>query len=294
MDPIRIERINALLVEELNLLVQHDLSDPRVASVTVTRVATSRDLTSARVFVHIPGAAAASPEAKAGLEGLRSGAAFLRRQLAASANLRRTPDLIFTYDDSARIQELIDEASRVSLAAQPPQPVGPRPHVEVIKGDITALEVDAIANAANTELRLGSGVAGAILARGGASIQEECDRHGAIPLGEAVITGAGRLSAQAIIHAAAMGYRAGEAKTTEASLEAAFRNTLLRAEERRFDSLAIPAIGTGVGGLGLEECAAILRRVLDTWHAENHEHPRRLIVCLYDDRAEGIFRQALA
>lgn len=127
--------------------------------------------------------------------------------------------------------------------------------VEVVQGDIVDQDVDALANAANTALWLGAGVAGAIRARGGPEIQEACDRHGPIPLGEAVVTGAGSLGPRFVIHAAGM-HLGGHVSAD--SLASCTRNTLQRARELGVASLALPAIGTGMGGFPLAECARIM------------------------------------
>jgi O-acetyl-ADP-ribose deacetylase (regulator of RNase III) len=123
------------------------------------------------------------------------------------------------------------------------------------EGDITAAEVDAIVNAANTELVLGAGVAGAIARRGGPSIQAECDAHGPVGLGEAALTGAGNLSAKHVIHAAAM--EPGR-PVTEAALRAATRASLELAAARGLRSLAFPALGTGIGGFPMQRCAEVM------------------------------------
>ena len=123
------------------------------------------------------------------------------------------------------------------------------------EGDITALAVDAIVNAANTELQLGSGVAGAIRERGGPTIQAECDAHGPIGLGEAALTSAGKLAAKHVIHAAAM--QLGE-RTSEAGLRAATRASLALARATRLRTIAFPALGTGVGGFPVQRCAEVM------------------------------------
>ncbi len=104
---------------------------------------------------------------------------------------------------------------------------GPKDRIIIKQGDITDMEVEAIVNAANTELVLGSGVAGAIRKKGGDTIQEECDNIGRIPLGQAVITGAGKLKSKYIIHAAGM-HLGG--RVTEESLRECTMNCLLRAD----------------------------------------------------------------
>jgi O-acetyl-ADP-ribose deacetylase (regulator of RNase III) len=123
------------------------------------------------------------------------------------------------------------------------------------EGDITAMTVDAIVNAANTELWLGAGVAGAIDRNGGPEIAKECQAHGPVPLGAAAITGAGALPARFVIHAAAM--RPGE-RVTEDSLRSATRHSLELARERNLRSIAFPALGTGVGGFPVQRCAEIM------------------------------------
>jgi len=126
--------------------------------------------------------------------------------------------------------------------------------VTIVEGDITEQEVDAVVNAANTELKLGSGVAGAIRTRGGPSIQAECDRIGPIPLGAAVATGGGDLPARIVIHAAGM-HLGGRA--SEESVRSAVRASLEVAREQGCASVALPAIGAGAGGLSLQRCAEV-------------------------------------
>lgn len=127
--------------------------------------------------------------------------------------------------------------------------------IELVQGDITALEVDAIVNAANNRLVMGAGVAGAIKRRGGREIEEEAVKKGPIPVGEAAVTGAGRLKARYVIHAAVM---AMDFETDAEKIRTATRNTLKRARELGVASIAFPALGTGVGGFPLEECARIM------------------------------------
>src|ERR1051326_1944858 len=129
------------------------------------------------------------------------------------------------------------------------------PKIEFVKGDITEMAVDAIVNAANNELILGAGVAGAIRRKGGAQVEEECQRIGPIKLGAAAVTTGGNLKALYVIHAASM--RLGGSTTAE-SLRAATHNSLLRAEEQTIKSIAFPAVGTGIAGFPLEDCARIM------------------------------------
>jgi O-acetyl-ADP-ribose deacetylase (regulator of RNase III) len=123
------------------------------------------------------------------------------------------------------------------------------------EGDLTQESVDAIVNAANSALLLGAGVAGAIRAKGGPSIQAECDAHGPIGVGEAAVTGAGALPARFVIHAASMPPGGG---ATEASVRASFRHALALARERGLRSVAVPAIGAGIAGFPLQRCAEVL------------------------------------
>jgi O-acetyl-ADP-ribose deacetylase len=126
--------------------------------------------------------------------------------------------------------------------------------VEARQADITQLEVDAISNAANTDLRHGGGVAGAIVRAGGRAIQDESDRLAPISIGDAVATGAGELPARWVIHAATM--RLGGPTSAEA-IRSATASTLRVADELGARSLGLVAFGTGVGGFPVEEAARI-------------------------------------
>jgi O-acetyl-ADP-ribose deacetylase (regulator of RNase III) len=127
--------------------------------------------------------------------------------------------------------------------------------IVIREGDLTEQQVDAIVNAANSDLVLGAGVAGAIREKGGPSIQAECEAIGSIAVGDAAITGAGNLPARFVIHAAGM--RLGE-PAREANVRCAMRRSLELAAERGLHTLAVPAIGAGVGGLSLRRCAEVL------------------------------------
>lgn len=156
-----------------------------------------------------------------------------------------------------------------------------------LKGDITEMAVDAVVNAANTDLMLGAGVAGAIRHKGGPRIQEECDRIGSIPLGEAAVTTAGNLKAFYVIHAASM--RLGGSATAESLLQAT-HHTLQRAEEKAFKSIAFPAIGTGVAGFPLRECAKIMiEEVLR--HLERRTSLEKIYFVLFDDASLKAFEE---
>ena len=130
--------------------------------------------------------------------------------------------------------------------------------LRVVQGDISTFQGDAVVNAANNHLRMGTGVANALLAAGGGVIQEECDayvrREGPLEVGEAAVTGAGTLGVKYVIHAAAMG----DHPPTPESIRSAVRSALQLAVEREVTSLAFPVLGTGVGGFPFDEAARIL------------------------------------
>ncbi len=131
--------------------------------------------------------------------------------------------------------------------------------VHAVRGDITELEVDAIVNAANDHLWMGSGVAGAIKRRGGTSIEREAVSQGPVPVGTAVVTTAGDLPAGHVIHAAVMGQ---DLRTDLAKVAATTRAVLDIAKGMAMTSLAMPLLGTGVGGLDLDEVATTMAGVL--------------------------------
>lgn len=160
--------------------------------------------------------------------------------------------------------------------------------IRIQQGDITEMDVDAIVNAANNDLVLGAGVAGAILRKGGSSIQVECDEIGSIPVGYAAITGAGKLKARYVIHAASMGL--GDLPTTSKTLRTSTAHSLRLAAERGLKTIAFPAVGTGVSGFPMDECAQIML-------AEAAEHLRTetsletIHFVLFDDRARDTFQR---
>jgi O-acetyl-ADP-ribose deacetylase (regulator of RNase III) len=129
------------------------------------------------------------------------------------------------------------------------------PRIVIVDGDLVEQEVDAIVNAANNDLVLGGGVAGAINRRGGPAIQRECDAHGPIHVGEAAITGAGELRARHVIHAASMSLGG---RTTAQSLKSSMDHAFRLARERGVRTIAIPAVGTGIAGFPINECARVM------------------------------------
>jgi O-acetyl-ADP-ribose deacetylase len=159
--------------------------------------------------------------------------------------------------------------------------------LEVVEGDIAALEVDAVANAANDHLWMGAGVAGALKRAGGEEIEREAVALGPIPLGSAVATTAGRLPARWVLHGAVMG----QDLRTDADLVRRTAAACLRlADELGARSLALPAFGTGVGGFPLDHCARIMVEV-----AQAHE-PRtleRVVFAVFGEDARRAFAAAL-
>jgi len=161
--------------------------------------------------------------------------------------------------------------------------------LELLRGDITEMDVDAIVNAANKHLKHGGGVAGAIVRKGGRVIQEESDRIGGTHVGGAVITGAGALKARHVIHA--VGPMMGEGDE-DRKLRDATRNSLNLADERNLKSIAFPAISTGIFGYPLDRCAGIMLETA-VEHVKGRTGLERVIFCLFDDRALAEFTRAL-
>jgi O-acetyl-ADP-ribose deacetylase len=158
--------------------------------------------------------------------------------------------------------------------------------LEVMQADVTALDVDAIANAANTQLRHGGGVAGAISRAGGPEVQRESDERAPIALGDAVETTAGDMPARWVIHAATMELGG---PTSADIIERATRATLAKAEELGCRSLALVAFGTGVGGFPLDEAARLMVGVA----REHQGELDQIVFAVHGDQAERAFREAL-
>ena len=159
--------------------------------------------------------------------------------------------------------------------------------LEVAQADVTKLEVDAIANAANTQLAHGGGVAAAISRAGGPEVQRESDEKAPIGLGEAVETTAGEMPARWVIHAATMELGG---PTSAEIIERATKSTLARAEELGARSLALVAFGTGVGGFSLDEAARIM---VGAAGAHSGDSLERIVFAVHGDAAERAFRDAL-
>ena len=162
--------------------------------------------------------------------------------------------------------------------------------VELAQGDITDMATDAIVNAANAQLILGGGVAGAIRRKGGPSIQEECDRIGGTHVGGAVITGGGNLEARHVIHA--VGPRMGEGDE-DAKLRDATLNSLRLADQHHLASIALPAISTGVFGFPIDRCAAIMLGTTIEYLKTGHAGLSRVVFVLFDEASLRVFEDKL-
>jgi O-acetyl-ADP-ribose deacetylase len=162
--------------------------------------------------------------------------------------------------------------------------------IEIRQGDITELDVDAIVNAANNDLQLGGGLAGAIRRKGGPGIQAECDKIGGIPVGGAAITSGGELKARHVIHAASM--QLGGA-TTAPALRSSTAHALRIASQNGLKTIALPAIGTGIGGFPMRECAEIMLRETEK-HFERPTSIEKVCFVLLDQGALVAFQEVLA
>ncbi|MEW6584898.1 MAG: macro domain-containing protein [Nitrospirota bacterium] len=161
--------------------------------------------------------------------------------------------------------------------------------LRLVQGDITERNVDAIVNAANSYLQHGGGVAGAIVRRGGHVIQEESDKIGFVPVGSAVITGAGKLPAKHVIHA--VGPRMGEGDEDH-KLRSAVSSSLSIADVKGLKSISIPAISSGIFGFPKERCANILVDEALNYIKKNPGGSLLEIeFCVFDERTAGYFKQ---
>ena len=153
------------------------------------------------------------------------------------------------------------------------------------KGDLTEMDTDAIVNAANNDLKLGGGVAGAIRRKAGDKIQRECDEIGSIPVGGAAITSGGNLKARYVIHAASMELGA---RTSAQDLRSSTAHSLRIATEKGLKTIAFPAVGTGIAGFPVEQCAEImLRETVD--HLKRGSSLEKIYFVLFDDSSKEIF-----
>ncbi len=159
--------------------------------------------------------------------------------------------------------------------------------VELKQGDLTAMDCDAVVNAANNDLLLGGGVAGAIRRKGGEKIQQECNAIGSIPVGGAAITSGGNLKARWVIHAASM--QLGGATTAKA-LRGATAHSLRIAAERGLQSIAFPAVGTGIAGFPMRECAEIMLREVVA-HLKRTTTLEKVSFVLFDRASLEVFEE---
>ncbi|MBW0013695.1 macro domain-containing protein [Mycobacterium sp.] len=158
---------------------------------------------------------------------------------------------------------------------------------EVVQADITQLELDAIANAANTQLRHGGGVAAAIARAGGPEVQRESNEKAPIGLGEAVETTAGDMPARYVIHAATMELGG---PTSADIITRATHSTLRKADELGCRSLALVAFGTGVGGFPLDDAARLMVDVVQKYRATSLQ---KVVFAVHGDEAEQAFLKAV-
>lgn len=161
--------------------------------------------------------------------------------------------------------------------------------VELVKGDITELDTDAIVNAANSKLQHGAGVAWAIVNKGGYIIQKESDKLRFCPVGNAVITTAGKLKAKYVIHA--VGPVSGEGNE-DAKLKSATLSALKLADKHKLKSIAFPAISTGAFGFPKDRCANVMLNAV-VEYANETTGLEKVIFCLYDDETFRIFKDTL-
>ena len=161
--------------------------------------------------------------------------------------------------------------------------------LELLEGDITEMQTEAIVNAANARLVLGGGVAGAIRRKGGPQIQEECNKTGGTFVGGAVKTTGGNLKAKYVIHA--VGPRMGEGNEDE-KLKNATLNSLKLADEETIKSISLPAISTGVFGFPIQRCAEImLQTVVD--YLKGQTGVEKVIFCLFGRDSYEVFANQL-
>ncbi len=161
--------------------------------------------------------------------------------------------------------------------------------LELLDGDITEMQTDAIVNAANARLILGSGVAGAIKRKGGPEIQQECNKIGGTFVGASAITGAGSLKAKHVIHA--VGPQMGEGNEDQ-KLKNATLNSLKLADENNLTSISFPAISTGVFGFPIRRCAEImLKTTID--YLKGKTGLKKVVFCLFGPDSYQVFANQL-
>jgi O-acetyl-ADP-ribose deacetylase (regulator of RNase III) len=165
--------------------------------------------------------------------------------------------------------------------------ISPDRQIQLIHGDITEEKVDAIVNAANSYLKHGGGVAGALVKKGGQIIQDESDKIKFVPVGQAALTSGGKLPAKFVIHT--VGPRWGEGNEDE-KLANAVHNSLQLADKHQFQSISIPAISSGIFGFPLQRCAKIIINTINKYLESFPEsHLKKVRICLFDEKSLNEF-----
>lgn len=159
--------------------------------------------------------------------------------------------------------------------------------IEILKGDLTEMDTDAIVNAANNDLQHGGGVAGAIRRKGGNVIQEESNVIGSIPVGGAAVTSGGNLKARYVIHAASMQLGG---RTTPHALRSSTAHSLRIAAQKGLKTISFPAVGTGIAGFPMEECAEIMLAEVGA-HLKQDTSVEKVFFVLFDDEALKTFKK---
>jgi len=162
--------------------------------------------------------------------------------------------------------------------------------IAIERGDITDRDVDAVVNAANTTLAMGTGVAGAIKRKGGVIVEEEAMRQGPVEVGEAVLTTGGNMMATHVIHGAVMGP---DLKTDPEMIGKTTRSILALADKHRITSIALPALGTGVGHVPPAASAEAMLREVVSHLKKGQSSLRRVLFVLYQDDAYKVFSETL-
>lgn len=163
-------------------------------------------------------------------------------------------------------------------------------HIEILQGDLTQMQTDAIVNAANNNLQLGAGVAGAIRRKGGPQIQQECNAIGTIPVGSAAITSGGALKARYVIHAASMSLGA---QTTADALRRSTAHSLHLAAQKNLRTIAFPAIGTGIAAFPPHDCAEIMLHEVEK-HLQGPTSLEKVYFVLFDAKTLRVFQETLS
>ena len=159
--------------------------------------------------------------------------------------------------------------------------------VELLQGDLTEMDTDAIVNAANNDLQLGGGVAGAIRRKGGDAKQKECNEIGSVPMGTAVITTGGKLKARHVIHAASMELGG---RTSAIALRGSTAHALRIANQHKLKTIAFPAVGTGIAGFPMRQCAEIMLQEVQE-HIKQPTSVQKVYFVLFDRPSLDVFQE---